>query len=191
MKKVIILLMVMIGWAGYALAQTDAESPATNLTEVQVSDGTMLTYEAPLFYMTEGITAFDRLRNALGYGYLWWSQHHENSKHVGSVEISDTTRLSRFQLIVDEHGNVEECTLVKSAQFSQGKDKTVQTFFLNNKIFDGPGYLNGKPCKSVAIITVRYYPNGDVHLNRKLSYPLIMLPDPDTEATGDTSSTNV
>ncbi len=168
----------MIGWTSAAFAQTNVEQPTANTAEVKGSDGISYTYEAPLFYIQEGINSFDRLRFILGYGSF-----HRNVNHGGSVELADTNRLSRFQLIVDEHGTVEDCTLVKSAQYSKDKNKIVENFLHNNRIFDGPGYLNGEPCKSVVLLTVRYYENGDVHMNRKSCYPLIALPDSEAAPT--------
>ena len=172
MRQLIILFTMIMGWASSAFAQAKVENQATDSMDLQGSEDTTYTYEAPLFYISEGITTFDRLRFILGYSGL-----HRNTPHVGSVEISDSTRLSRFQLILDEYGNVENCTLIKSAQFSKDKNKKVESFLLNNKIFDGPGYLNGKPCKSVVLLTVRYYENDDVHMNRKACYPLILASD--------------
>lgn len=183
MKQLIILLMMIAGWAGCAFAQTDAKNPATNLTETQNSDATAYNYEEPIFYISGDITIFDRLSHILGY-----RGNRKNVIYMGGMNLNKEVPMSKFQLIVDENGDVVNCTLLEASTLNNnGKDKIVKNFLLNNKIFDGPGFLNGEPCKSAVLLTVLYVEDGDVHF-RKICYPLVNFAGSETALVNPATS---
>ena len=93
--------------------------------------------------------------------------------------------MSDFQLIVDENGNVIDCMLLKSS--NADKDNTVLSYLPDKKFYTEIPLLNGKPCKSVVILSLGYGKNGSFAYIKN-SYPLVPINNDTTNEAEPASS---
>ena len=180
MKQVIILLMIMMGWASWTYAQPgDHKKDVSSSSEVE-STSVKYDYDPPYAYVSSKyMDSLDKLRKIFGYK---GSQTNEELARNTTKSLP----FSKIQVIVDEDANIIDCTLLEST--NPGKDNTVMGFLKGERYFDVPGMLNGKPCKSIAIFKFRYYQNGDFNGGCNTFFPVIPLPDSETASTDSAAS---
>ncbi len=171
----------MLGLANSAFALNYGDGNKTST--VVINDN--YKYEPPYYEIfSGGETELGKLRNLIIGEEYTTSKLQYRQIILGPVA---GLPLSKFQLIVDEGGNIIDCELVKSTKLN--KDNLVLDFFPNSSFFISPGLLNGKPCKSIVIVSIGYYDHGSISFDLD-SYPVMNLPDSELETADLNSSPN-
>lgn len=172
----------MVGLATAAFARTDdAKKQPNRSTQVQSINGNY-DFEPPYYntFLPVNLTPLNKLRYIFGYK----GRNRDSKYHYTRIPAA----WSKFQLIVDEAGHLIDCTLLESS--NPNKDNTVLNFLPNSDFFSSPGTLNGEPCKSIVLLSMCYYVNGD--LDEKMdSYPVMNLTDSEMDtASADSAPKN-
>lgn len=165
MKQVLILITMLIGWASCAFAQAD-------LKEDNIIRGSWEGPDAPNApkYIIGG--GLDRGMSILE---ILQAEFGPNEKiNRLSSKSADYKDMSKFQLVVDEKGKVLDCSMVKST--NRDKDEKILNCLSEKNFKEEVSTVDGKPCKSVLMLSIGYHKNGDIDVKHE-GYPLIPLPD--------------
>lgn len=171
----------MMGLANSAFARSEDDNKQSNHSQKTQSVTGNYDYEPPYIttFLNIDLTPLNKLRSILGY-----KGRNRDSKYYFSKV---PTAWSKFQLIVDESAKIVDCTLLESS--NPNKDDTVIKFLLSSDFFSSPATLNGVPCKSIVLLSMCYYVNGDLDHDIN-SYPVMNLPDSELETAASNSSPN-
>lgn len=157
--------MMMIGWASCAFAQADLKVDNTLRGSLDDPDAA----NSPKYIITGGLDSGKSILEILQAEF-----GHDNAKiNRLSSKSRDDKAMSKFQLVVDETGKVLDCSMVKST--NRDKDEKILSCLPDKNFYEEVSTVDGKPCKSVVMLSLRYHKNGDIDVKHE-GYPLIPLP---------------
>lgn len=179
MRQLIILTMMMIGWASCAFAQADLKEDNTIRGSLEGPDAP----NSPKYVITGGLDSGKSIVEILR------AEFGVNDAKINrlSPKSSDDKTMSKFQLVVDEKGKVLDCSMLKST--NRDKDEKMLNCLPEKNFYEEVSTVDGKPCKSVVMLSLRYHDNGDIDVKHE-GYPLIPLPDsvPENSAVESSAS---
>lgn len=191
MRQLIILFTMMMGWASCAFAQADLKVDyiqgsedslnsmrATSNNRV-MADPPANSASTPAVQLVYNKDIYSELREKFGY------RGDSEIQLVENKNIREDIPMSDFQVVMDENGNVMDCVLLKSS--NADKDNTVLSYLPDKKFYTEIPLLNGKPCKSVVILSLGYGKNGSFAYIKN-SYPLVPLNNDTTNEAEPASS---
>ncbi len=195
MKKYLILLLVMIGWANIMSAQEDLKTSYIQGSIESIADGKYTRYASSQEFLNEYVTPVSQPSYRADYNLKIYDKLLYHFGYIGRSEIisfvsnkQDDEPMSKFQLIVDEDGKIIDCAMLASTDTD--KDKKVLECLKNENYYNTAPTLNGKPCKSLILLSFQYHKSGKIDVTRD-GYPLVPLTDSEASATStDTSSNN-